>query len=292
MDNISNQQNNTHSILGLEDERFVYNPSANNDSSSRFEAFMSVTNEKKLLAQFIGSQLKTQTVSPDQMINIIDIGSGTGELITKSIAESGLPSNVFNLRAIEPATNLLEALPKNILRNNLNNLNFTGYPVSFEDFQTNTQADMVLASHLYHLKGQEYQPYLRKMADLLYPTGKILFVYRSQEMDDLRRFRLEFTPKILNQTYTPRDISSVMPFIDEVINENGLKKDIQTITSNVDFQNTDEQTKKSALEFILNINFENYKFESTAIWMKQIGQFLRERNNTLTNKQDAVVISR
>lgn len=285
-----------HDIPGLEDEKFVYIPNPNNSclknpTLSRFESFMSITNEKSLLANFIGNQIQNQFQIQDRKIIISDIGSGTGELITKSIACSEIPSSKVHLNAIEPATNLLKEVPINIVANNLNEIEFRGYPTPFEDFIPNEKSDIILASHLYHLKGKEYLPYLRKMAGMLSESGKMIFVYRSQEMDDLRRLRIDFTPKILNQTYNPRDISSVSPFIKEVVEENGMKGKIHTITSDVNFNECEDQIKNSALEFILNIDFNNYPEESVSTWMNQIGHFLKESNNILTNKQDVVVIS-
>lgn len=270
----------------FENETFVYNTV--NSNQSRFEAFMQLTNEKSLLAKYIGNRIADNFSGSHQ--TIIDVGAGTGELISQAIKESNISPHLITLNAIEPAPNLMASIQENLQKVNLADIDLHLFTQPFETYCNTAKADILLASHLYHIEGEEYQNYLEKMTGLLNATGKLLFIYRSKEMDDLRSLRIKFTSKLIGETYSPRDINSVIPYINQVIRQTDMSASFDTITSVVNFNDADSTQTQLALEFIMNINFDNYSKGIKNSILGEIGNFLSKHDNVLSNKQDIVTI--
>lgn len=169
-----------------------------------FETFLKYTDEKDKSSTVLAELLRKNT--PNKKINFLDIGTGTGEYLEMTLRKSKL-SNEIDFVLLEPSGDLVKEL-KNKVSNLQNKSRLKIIKKTWESYQSDQKFDLILASHLYHIKRENYHEQLVKMVNYLSNDGVLLFVLRN--VDDLYDFKMRFKPKLFGKEYKAQTLDQVV----------------------------------------------------------------------------------
>ena len=244
-----------------------------NGKETVYEIFLRYTNEKEKSSAVLGEVLG-QLLSTEGM-TVLDIGSGNGEFLKLSLDQiKHFKGAEFVL--LEPSSDLVKRLWMAI----------RGFPITsklkvvhstFEEFRSESQFDIILASHL---------PFARdilpvvfgKMLDLLKPKGCLIVVLRGR--DDVHEFRTRFKSQLMGRDYQSLTIYDAAEVFDEFAKAGLLRVSMLSADSELCLPIADNiQDAISIIEFFLTkrwVEFPDNVCEAVLDYVNQRKGVLRQ----------------
>lgn len=251
-------------------------------NTQAFEAFLAHTNEKQETAKVLADLIRDALLkrSSSDKVTMLDIGAGTG-LLTElylGMLPDCLPE--IDLTLLEPTSSYVEALRERTFKGASSPTIITA---SWEESSVQKQCDIIIASHLYHLKDDIYKESLHKMLRALKPGGVLLFVFRN--VDDIYAFKEKIRPT-LDLPFERNTAQKFLTFF-EAFSDPPLSISTTDVEATLELP---EETAEllSIIEFLLTISWESLTTD------QQVGilQYLRNlrQHNKMTTSEKIIVV--
>lgn len=213
-----------------------------------FETFLRYTNEKELSANVLAQILK-KILSPQPQLSILDIGTGNGEYLERALSEANLNISA-NITLLEPSRDLVTELQRRIPH----------FPSQYtcqiiqgtwEQFQSHSKFDCILASHLYHIKREDYFDSFSKMIDYLKPKGRLMYVLR--QIDDAYHFKMSFKPRLFGEQFQAKTLEESLQTFTHISERQALEISLHQSVSQLSIPlETNFEDAVAIIEFYLN----------------------------------------
>ncbi len=267
----------------MQDQKATTIEYSNRSSETPFQTFLRYTDEKEKSAKVLGGILRTNIVAENTQV--LDIGSGTGEYVRFALEEAGI-SIPFNLTLLEPSPDLLPALRGNasMLSENINHKIVTD---TWEDYKNGVGADIILASHLYHIPREKYEESFGKMVSTLKTGGSLVYVLR--QVDDSYHFKTKFKPMIHNRNFVAKTLDQALETFQQISAKTPLEINTHQSVSqlNIPYEVNREDTE-AIVEFYLQKPWK----EITPIIQKQIQDYIRDKKGVFNQVDGLAVIKK
>lgn len=175
-----------------------------------FETFLKYTDEKERSSKVLAEILK-RNINKKQ-IDFLDIGTGNGEYLRMVLDKAKLPCSI-KLILLEPSKDLVVELKKEIQKFP----NGKGTMIvqnAWEDYQTEKKFDVILASHLYHIRKEDYYSQLKKMLNRLKDDGILIFIMRN--IDDPYDFKMSFKPRLFGEQFRVKILNEATDVFNQI----------------------------------------------------------------------------
>jgi len=217
-----------------------------------FETFLKYTDEKEKSSIVLGKILK-RLLNKERM-TFLDIGAGNGEYLRLSLKQiKSLKRVKFTL--LEPSSNLVKRLRLTAKNFPLNSTVKVVHS-TFENFTTNCQFDVILASHLPFTRDR-LPAVFGKMLKLLRLNGCLIVVERKK--DDVHKFRIRFKSQLMGKECQALTIDDVVEVFDEFAKDKQLSILMFSVDSELHLPMADNmQDVISIIEFFLNKKWEEF----------------------------------
>lgn len=217
-----------------------------------FETFLKYTDEKKNSSAVLGKILKR--LLNEEGMTFLDIGAGNGEYLRMSLIQiKSLKRTEITL--LEPSSDLVKRL-RLTTKKFPRNLTVKVVHSTFDDFITNSQFDVILASHLPFTKDRLPMVF-GKMLELLKSKGHLVVVLRRK--DDIHEFRTMFKSKLMKKDYTSLIIDDAVESLNNLAKNMPLRISMFSSNSELRLPIADNiQDVISIIEFFLNKKWEEF----------------------------------
>lgn len=221
----------------------------NRHGETVFETFLKYTNEKERSAALLGKILK-RLLNKDG-VTLLDIGAGNGEYLRLSLNQTkSLKKVKFTL--LEPSNDLVKRLRLTIKSFPLNSTVDVVHS-TFENFTTDNQFDVILASHIPFAKDKrdKLPPVFKKILGMLSLNGCLILVLRRK--DDIHEFRTRFKSQLMRRGYESLTIDDAIEVFEGFAKDRPLNITTFSADSELHLPITDNLPDViSIIEFLLN----------------------------------------
>jgi len=167
------------------------------EGETAFETFLKYSNEKEKSSAVLGRILDRLLIRNG--MTFLDVGSGNGEFLRLALSRINHPQRVefILLEPSQDLANQLRLITQHFPANSTVRIECS----TFENLITNSQFDIILASHVPLAKDQsEKLPGIfERMLRLLKPDGSLIVVLRAK--DDIHEFRTVFKSMLMGRDY-------------------------------------------------------------------------------------------
>lgn len=250
-----------------------------------FEIFLQYTDEKEKSAAVLG-RILSRLIRRNGMA-FLDIGSGNGTYLRSTLEKVKSPKKT-TITLLEPSDDLVEKLrdtakffPRNTVAKVVHS--------SFEDFTTDAQFEIVLASHVPLAKDDpaSLPAIYSRMLGLLKPNGSLIVVLRGK--DDIHWFRTTFKSCIMGIDYKSLTIGDAEQVFKKISSQLPLRLKKFSTQANALLPYPDNMEDVIAIvEFLLNIKWEEIP---TAIRDSVLG-YIRDKHGRLRQIDSFLVVKR
>lgn len=220
-----------------------------------FETFLRYTDEKEKSSAVLGKILSQLLIKKN--MTFLDVGSGNGEYLRLSFGRVKRLNKV-DFTLLEPSADLARQLrltTKRFPRNAVVKV----VRSTFEDFSTNKQFDVVLASHVPLAKDKlETLPAVyKKMLKFLKPDGCLIVVLRGR--DDVHEFRTVFKSQLTGGDYKSVTIDDAAGILKKIAKKTPLRISMFSAKAKLYLPYPDNMRDViSIIEFFLNRKWEAF----------------------------------
>ena len=217
----------------------------NKDSKmSPFQVFCKYSDEKDKCATGTAVIVNSKKIKID---SILDVGSGDGSLLLSIIQQLDFKPKTIDI--LEPSKDLLQVAISSFR-------DFEGIKFienKFEDWESQSTYDIVLASHLYHITKENMESQYIKLISKVKVGGSLIFIMRTD--DDIYRFKSIFKKKILGDMYAAQTIQDAHAVFLSFVPEKDIKLSNLYSTLSIPLEKSTED-REQILSFLLNSKFE------------------------------------